>query len=123
MSKCAAVKRDGTPCTLPARPPSGFCWAHDPEHAERRKELAAKAGKSKKDPAITELNQRIREVLDNVLLGEVDRADASVFFQGAGVLIRGLEQARRNRETDELAREIAEIREQLDDHRSGRWAN
>jgi hypothetical protein len=108
---------------LPARPPSGFCWAHDPEHAERRKELAAKAGKSKKDPAITELNQRIREVLDNVLLGEVDRADASVFFQGAGVLIRGLEQARRNRETDELAREIAEIREQLDDHRSGRWAN
>src|SRR5919202_6260802 len=113
MSKCAAVKRDGTPCTLPARPPSGFCWAHDPEHAERRKELAAKAGKSKKDPAITELNQRIREVLDNVLLGEVDRADASVFFQGAGVLIRGLEQARRNRETEELAQEVEALKSAL----------
>jgi hypothetical protein len=75
--------------------------------------MASHAAKSKRDPAIGELNARIRAVLDQVLAGEVDRADASVFFQGAGVLIRGIEQARKQRETGELAERVADLQQRI----------
>src|SRR5215203_3231872 len=40
--QCAATKRDGTACHGPALGPTGFCWAHDPSVADRRREAARK---------------------------------------------------------------------------------
>src|SRR5918911_2649861 len=105
--QCAGIRRDGGRCTTLVNGSQEYCYQHDPKQAERRKAASSKAAKArhKKDPEVSELNRRVREVLDDVLSGAVDRADVSVFFQGAGVLIRGLEQARRIRETEELAAE------------------
>ena len=110
--QCAGIRRDGGRCTALVNGSQEYCYQHDPDQAARRKAASSKAAKArhKKDPEISELNRRVREVLDDVLSGEVDRADASVFFQGAGVLIRGLEQQRKIRETEELAAEVEELK-------------
>lgn len=120
MSKCQATKRNGQPCTVAAQPFNKYCWAHAPENAEHRQRIARKAGKSKRDPAVTEVAHRIREVMDSVLEGTVDRSDASVYFQGAGVLIKAIEQARRVKETEELAAEVEEVKAALRRYK-GTW--
>ena len=111
--RCEGTKSDGSPCERMVGDNVRWCWNHDPVHARQRRELASHAAKSKRDPQITELNSRVREVLDQTLTGEVDRADASVFFQGAGVLIRGIEQARKVRETDELEQRVADLQQRM----------
>jgi len=100
--RCKATKRDGTPCTLPARDSNGLCWAHSPEHAEKRRKAASKGGKSRRGGEIGEIKARIRELAEGVIEGKVDRGKASVAFQGLGVLKGFLELERKVKETEEL---------------------
>ena len=109
--RCKATKRDGTPCTLPARGSNGLCWAHSPEHAERRRKAASKGGKSRRGGEIVEVKARIRELAEAAIEGKVDRGRASVAFQGLGVLKGFLELERKVRETEELAKRLEALEE------------
>jgi hypothetical protein len=117
IAKCTATKREGAPCTLPAQPDSEYCWAHDPEHAEKRKKTASKAAKSKPANEITAVKKRIRELTEDVISGRVDRGKASVAFQGLGVLKGFIELERKIREQEEVLVRIEELEQQ----RGYRW--
>ncbi len=108
-SRCRATKRDGTDCTLPAKGPDGYCWAHSPQHAEERRRAASKAGRSRPSTEVRTIKEEIKTVISEVKAGELDRNDAAVMIQGYRVLKDFIALERQLRETDELAAEIEEL--------------
>ncbi len=110
MGKCRATKANGEPCTLPANGPHGFCWGHDPANREKRRRQASRAARSKPGKEVAVLKEELKALKDDVLAGRVDRNDAAVAVQVYRTLKDFIELERRARETDELAREIEELK-------------
>lgn len=117
---CKAMKRSGEPCTLSARGGSGYCWAHDPVNAQRRSQMASKAAKSKGSAEIREVTSKLAKLADDVLEGSVDKATGSVVAQILGVLIRGIEQERKQREQEEFESRL-EALEQTQEKGGNHW--
>jgi hypothetical protein len=116
MAVCLATKRNGEPCTLSATDANGYCWAHSPANAAKRKQIAAKGGRSRRDPGgeLVGVKAEIREVIEAVRSEVLERSTGAVVFQGYNTLLKALDTERRIRETEELAREVEEIREVLE---------
>ncbi len=110
MGRCRATKPNGQPCTLPANGPSGFCWAHAPENAERRSRQASWAARSKGNREVAVLKEEIKALISDVESGDLDRNAAAVMIQGYRTLKDFIELERRVTETDELAREIEDLK-------------
>ena len=116
---CRANKRDGSPCTAPATGPNGFCWAHDPAHAEKRRRIASRGGRGKGGGEIAGLKKQLHGLAADVLEGNVDRGDAAVVNQILNTIIRAVEQERKNYETGELAERLEAMEEVLKGRRTG----
>ena len=101
MKRCSATKRDGTPCSLPSVGADGFCWAHTPKNAEKRKAGQKKGGRSKPLSDVAVLQRKLSDLGDDVLAGRVDRGKASVAAQCWGVAIKALEAWVKMRELEE----------------------
>lgn len=110
MGECRATKANGEPCTLPANGPEGFCWAHDPANAEKRRKQASRAARAKGSREILLLKEEIKAVISEVRAGELDRNAAAVMLQGYRTLRDFIELERRVKETDDLAAEIEELK-------------
>jgi hypothetical protein len=110
MGVCRATKANGEPCTLPANGPNGFCWAHAPENAEKRRRAASRAARSKGNKEVSILKEEIKDVISEVKAGDLDRNDAAVMIQAYRALKDFIALERQVRETDELAAEIEELK-------------
>ena len=121
IDRCKGVKRNGESCTLPARGSDGFCWAHSPENAKQRRENASKAGKVKTGGEITIIKARLKAISEEVLEGKTTTAKGSVFATLYGVLIRAIEQERKQKleELEERLEALESIQPQ-GGHRWGR---
>ena len=108
--RCRGTKRDGTDCTLPAKGPDGYCWAHSPRHAEERRRAASKAGRSRPSTEVRTIKDEIKTVIADVKAGDLDRNDAAVMIQGYRALKDFIALERAVRVEDELAAEIEEIK-------------
>ena len=109
--RCQASKRDGTPCTLPARSDNGTCWAHDPANAEKRRKVAKRAGKTKPRGELAVVKRQLREIADDVISGKLETSKGSVAAQVLGVYLRAVEQERRQRQLEELEARITILEE------------
>ena len=67
MGQCAAIKRNGEPCTLPANGPHGLCWAHDPKNAEKRRRGASRGGKARANREIPAITARLEDLEEREL--------------------------------------------------------
>jgi hypothetical protein len=105
--QCRADKANGEPCTLPANGPDGYCWAHSPQHAERRRRTASRAGKAKANKEVSNLKDEVKVVIAGVESGSIDRSDGAVMLQGYRVLKDLVELGRKVKETDELLERVA----------------
>jgi hypothetical protein len=114
MAVCRATKRSGEPCTLAAIDANGFCWAHSPANAEKRRRAASHAGRSKPSKEVAGLKSDVRDVITKVERGELDRNDAAVMLQGYRVLKDLAELDRKVKVTDELAAEVKQLKEEMD---------
>lgn len=111
---CAGVRRDGSPCTTAVLGSHKYCYHHDPELEEQRRERAINAAKAKgKPPRIVQVQDEIRDTINQVKRGELQTNKAQVMFTGFGVLVRAIEQERKQREIEELAEVVEELQEQL----------
>ena len=99
---CRATKRNGEPCTAPATASSGYCWAHDPANAEKRRRMASRAGSSKGGGEIAELKTQLKKLAADVLSGDVGRSEAAVVNQILNTRARLIELERKIREQEEL---------------------
>ena len=121
---CPATKRNGEPCSLLATDADGLCWAHSPRHADKRKEIAAKGGRSRVGGELVGVKAEIRDVIEAVRSEMLERSTGAVIFQGYNTLLKAVDTERRIRETEELTREIGELREMVEmskKERSKRW--
>jgi hypothetical protein len=119
MAGCRANKANGDPCKGTATGSHGYCWAHAPENAEKRRRAASKGGKSKPGREIRDYKQEVKSLIAAVENGGQDRADAAVILQGFRLLKDFVELERKVKELDELEARL----EQLEQTREGgkRW--
>ncbi len=108
--QCSAIKPNGTRCTLTATGKHGLCWAHDPANAEKRRQMASRAGRSKPSREVAGLKEELRQLIADVRAGDLDRNDAAVMVQAYRALKDFIELERRVKETDELAAELEELK-------------
>jgi hypothetical protein len=100
---CRATKRDGSPCTTPATVSKGYCWAHDPANADKRRRMASRAGSSKGGSSeIADLKKQLRDLAADVLSSEVDSGAAAVVNQILNTRARLIELERKLREQEVL---------------------
>ena len=108
--QCAGITREGRRCARSAEGPNGYCWLHDPSHAEQRRRAASRAGKAKPSQEISLLKDELRDLIADVKAGDLDRNDAAVMVQAYRALQGLIELERRVRETDDLAAEVEELK-------------
>ena len=113
MGVCRSTKRNGEPCTAPARGSNAYCWAHDPTHADKRRRAASRAGRSKPSAELRNVKAQLQGLADRVLSGELDKGDAAVVSQVLNVFLRALETERKWKELTELE-EGLEVLEQAE---------
>ncbi|MDQ3318354.1 MAG: Mcm10/DnaG-type zinc finger protein [Actinomycetota bacterium] len=109
MSVCAGTKRDGSTCTATVDPPQEYCWWHDPANAEERRRAASKAGKSRPNRELAGVKALCEDLTDRVLAGSLLPGPAAVANQLINTRLRAIEQARKNRETEDLEARIEAI--------------
>lgn len=125
MPRCTATKPNGIPCERIVGASQTLCYSHDETRAKERSRAASKAASSKhKDSELAQIKSRIREVAEGVLSGSIETGRGSVAFQGFGVLVRYIEQERKQRETEELAARVEQLEETIEAQRQeqgGGW--
>ncbi len=110
---CRASKRNGEPCTAPATGANGYCWAHDPANAGKRRRMASRAGSSKGGGEIADLKKQLKDLATDVLSGEVGRSEAAVVNQILNTRARLIELERKIREQEELEARLEALEDVL----------
>ena len=116
---CRGTKRDGSPCTAPVTVSNGYCWAHDPANADKRRRMASRAGSSKGSGEIADLKKQLKDLASDVLSGEVVRSDAAVVNQILNTRARLIELERKIREQEELEARLEALEDVLKARRTG----
>src|SRR5829696_4407088 len=101
-------------CNNAATGSHGGCYHHDPDYEDLRSARASQAAKAKGNAELRTLKAEVKEIIADVKAGNRDRNEATAIFQGYRVLRDLIELERRIKETDELAADIAAIREQVE---------
>jgi len=86
----------------PATGSNGYCWAHDPANADKRRRTASRAGSSKGNSEISDLKAQLKKLAADALSGDVERGVAAVVNQILNSRIRLVELERKIKEAEEL---------------------
>ena len=89
---------------------SAWCPAHHPAYRERRRRGASKGGKARGAGEVAGVRKAIRQTIEEVRVGRLDKGAGATLAQLYNVLLRSLEVERRVRETDELQERIEAFR-------------
>jgi hypothetical protein len=115
MARCSGTKANGDPCRLAALEPQDVCWAHAPENAEKRKRAASKGGKrggrGRPRAELAAIKRRLSVLVDDVLDGTQNRANAAVAGQLFNTLLRAVAVELKVREVDEMEARMGELEE------------
>ena len=86
-----------------------MCWLHDPTRSEERRRAASRAGKAKPNREIAGIKARLSDLAEDVLAGEVDRANAAVAGQLLNTYIRAVSVELKVREQMDLIERLEEL--------------
>jgi hypothetical protein len=119
LAKCSGITRSGERCKGVAIDGSGgLCYSHSPEHEEDRRRAASKGGKrggrGRPVVEVSNIKQRLEELAEDVLEGNVDRSDAAVAGQLYNYALRAIGVGLKAKEQEELKVEMDELREILE---------
>ncbi len=110
MARCAALKPVGTPCERIVGAQQRYCFSHDPSKEEARRRIATKGGKGRGPSRdVAAVSEQLQQLADDVLAGDVDKAQGAVGVQALTARLKALELLRRWHETDELERRVDEL--------------
>jgi predicted RNA-binding Zn ribbon-like protein len=125
MNRCLGTKRDNSPCTVSVEPPQTYCWWHDPANASQRKAAASKggkrAGKGRPQAELKDIKERLSELAEDVLEGNVDKGNAAVVSQILNTYIRAVAVELKAREQLELEERLEELEEAFERQRNSKW--
>lgn len=110
MKKCDAIKQDCGRCERLVGPSQSYCYSHDPNRAEERRQAASKAAKAKNAGSeLVEIKAHLKEIAEGVVEGTLQTGRGSVVSQIYGVLLRAIEQERKIKELEELEERLAAL--------------
>jgi hypothetical protein len=125
MSSCSGIRADGGRCRGQAIAGGQWCFSHHPDYEQARQRRASKGGKrGGRGRPLLEVHgvaEQLQELADRVLAGELDRQLANTAGQLLNVKLRALDIQREWRETEELAREVEEMRAMLETRKASRY--
>jgi hypothetical protein len=109
---------------------SQWCYNHSPDYSEERRRNASKGGRAggKGRPGagdeISWLRRTLKDVVEGVLAGDMDRSRGAVAVQALNALRGLLETEYRIKEAQEYEERIAVLEERLAEQqsRAGYWA-
>ena len=78
MSVCQGTKRNGEPCTVTIPPGERYCYNHNPDYAEERKQSASRAATAKHSSVGKELREIRELILELLELTIAERLPVSV---------------------------------------------
>jgi hypothetical protein len=117
MARCGFIKASGERCKGTATGPHGYCWAHDPENAQKRSRIASKAARSKPNRELQGIKTLLSDLTDRVLAAEgvepLGTAAAAVANQLINTRLRAIEQERKNKESEDLEARIEALEAKL----------
>ncbi len=108
--QCGAIKPNGERCQRSAEASHGFCWAHAPEHAEERRRIASRAGKSKGSRGVATLKSELKDLIAKVERGTLEPTRGNTMVRAYGVLIDLIKLERAVYLEEDLARRIEELK-------------
>ncbi len=114
MGRCAGSKPDGQRCRGIAGAGNDWCPAHDPGRQEARRRAASRAGRSRPNNELRAVKDRLLGLADDVLAGEVDRADGSSAAQILNTYLRALEIERRTHDMTDLLTRLEAVENRAD---------
>ena len=125
MNRCLGTKRDNSPCTVTVEPPQTYCWWHDPANAEQRKQAASRGGKrggrGRPQAEVAAIKGEVREVIEAVRTGALDKGIGAVVFQGYTVLLRAHMVGLDVEERLELTGRMEALEEHLEQQKGRSW--
>jgi hypothetical protein len=123
MPRCTAVKSDGSPCQAIVKGEQQRCYSHNPDNAKARSKTASKAASSRYGGEIPSIKRDLRTMAEDVVSGKLATARGSVAGQLLGILLKCIEQERRQRELEELVARVEELEVSLETQRQegGSW--
>ena len=105
-----ATKPSGERCKGRAIGGSEWCWNHNPAHEEARRRHGSKGGKrggrGRPQAELADIKQRLSDLAEDVLAGEVDKGVAAVASQVLNVYLRAVSVELSVREQLELVKRL-----------------
>jgi hypothetical protein len=122
--RCAFIKADGQRCKGIAIGDAEWCYSHDPARAEERRRHASRGGRAggrgRGDNELTAIKGLLEDLTNRVLQTEgytpINRGAAAIANQLINTRLRAIEQARRNKETEDL-----EVRVEVLERKGAAW--
>jgi hypothetical protein len=110
LAKCSGITQAGTACRGIPIGDSQWCYAHHPEHQEERQRHGARggkrAGRGRPQAELANIKERLSDLADDVLAGEVDKGVAAVASQILNVYLRAVSVELKAREQLELTERL-----------------
>jgi hypothetical protein len=123
MARCSGIRADGGRCGAQAIRGTEHCVNHHPDYENDRRRRNSKGdrrgGRGRPQTELTDIKSRLTELVEDVLGGEVDRADAAVAGQLLNTVIRAISVEMKVREIEEVSREVEDIRNLLEARKEG----
>jgi hypothetical protein len=126
MGKCTAITRGGGRCRGVAIDGAGLCYSHHPDHEQDRRRSASKGGKrggrGRPQVEVNAVKTQLQDLVDGVLAGRVERADAAVVGQLLNTFIRAVGAELKVREQLEVVERLEVLEASLEERRERRGA-
>ncbi len=117
LTQCAFIRADGHRCGASAMKGYSTCYGHRPDFAQERRRNASKGGKSggrgRGSGEIIAIKEQLRDLVEGIRSGRVDRSDAAVCGQLLNIVLRALDSERKIKETELLEERLATVEERL----------
>src|ERR671921_1076857 len=118
MALCAGIKADGGRCGAQAMRSEEWCFNHHPEYENARQQRASRGGKrggrGRPQSDLANLKDRLITLGEDVLRGDVDRAEAAVAGQLWNIAIAAIRTGLKAKEVEELEVRLEELEAVLD---------
>ena len=113
MAKCSGITQAGTTCKGIPIGGSPWCHAHHPDRTDQRRRYGSKGGKrggrGRPQVEVGAVKTQLQDLVDGVLSGRIERADAAVVGQVLNVYLRAVSIELAVREQMELVGRLEEL--------------
>ena len=117
MAKCSGITRAGATCKGIPIEGSQWCHAHHPDRSDERRRHGSRGGKrggrGRPQVEVNAVKAQLQELVDGVLAGKIERADAAVVGQLLGTYIRAVGAELKVREQLEVVERLEALEEGL----------